>query len=58
MEKECALFGGSLGTTPTSPRATGERVAGYLEAECRALCARLHGGLCGALRAPADVPVR
>ena len=34
MEKECALFGGSLGTTPTSPCATGEREAGYLETEC------------------------
>ena len=29
----CALLGGPLGTTPTSPRAAGEREAGYLEAE-------------------------
>ena len=39
-----ALFGGHLGTTPTSQRAAGEREAGYLKAEWA-----LFGGSLGTL---------
>ena len=39
-----ALFGGHLGTTPTSQRAAGEREAGYLRAEWA-----LFGGSLGTL---------
>ena len=42
LETECALFGGSLGTQPTSPRALGKREANHLK---KTECAFLGGSL-------------